>query len=75
MSLIDGFDIADEADSQPGQVYAARVEHDGGCFSRGSLVTIIVIGPQHVPELDRLYLLDNGREVAVVRMLRSRAKC
>jgi hypothetical protein len=69
MSLIEDIATADLSDPQPGQLFAGRIEADMGApFRPGRLVVLRVLGPTAPVVIGCLYILDDGDDVAVVRM-------
>ncbi len=70
MWLVSGIDAADFDDPQPGTVIAGRIEADnlGAPFTLGTLLIMQVLEPDAQVSAGLLYILDDGSDVAIVRM-------
>ena len=70
MWLVSDLTPADLDDPQPGTVIAGRIEADnlGAPFRLGALLTMLVLGPDAPASTGQLYILDDGSDVAIVRM-------
>jgi hypothetical protein len=70
MWLISGINAADIDDPRPGTVIAGRIEADnlGAPFNLGTLLFMQVLKPDAPVSIGTLYILDDGSDVAIVRM-------
>jgi hypothetical protein len=70
MWLISDFTPADLDDPQPGTVIAGGIEADhlGEPFKLGALLLLQILGAADPPSTGTLYILDDGSDVAVVRL-------
>ena len=70
MWLVSGLTPADIDDPQPGTVIAGRIEadHVGAPFNLGALLVMQVLEPAARVSIGTLYILDDGSDVAIVRM-------
>jgi hypothetical protein len=70
MLLIENFTTADLSDPQPGQVFAGRIEADllGAPFRLGRLAVLRVVAPPDPIVIGCLYILNDGDDVAIVRI-------
>ena len=71
MWLVSELTPADIDDPQPGTIIAGRIEADhlGEPFKLGALLVMQVLEPDAEVFGGLLYILDDGSDVAVVRML------
>ena len=69
MSLTESFDVADISNPQPGQVYVERMAETVGPLGAGRLVALRVMASTDPVTVGGIYILDNGPDVAIVRML------
>ena len=71
MWLVSDLTPADIDDPQPGTIIAGRIEADhlGEPFKLGALLVMQVLEPDAEVFGGLLYILDDGSDVAVVRML------
>jgi hypothetical protein len=71
MWLVSDLTPADIDDPQPGAVFAGRIEADhlGEPFKLGALLIMQVLEPDAPVSIGTLYILDDGEDVAIVRML------
>jgi hypothetical protein len=70
MWLVSDFTPADIDDPQPGAVIAGRIEADhlGAPFKLGALLVMQILGPADLVSTGTLYILDDGSDVAIVRL-------
>ena len=70
MWLASGINATDIDDPRPRTVIAGRIEADnlGAPFKLGALLVMQVLGPEASVSIGTLYILDDGRDVAVVRL-------
>jgi hypothetical protein len=70
MWLVSDINAADLDDPQPGTVIAGRIEADnlGEPFKLGALLVLQVLEPDAQVSIGTLYILDDGSDVAIVRM-------
>jgi hypothetical protein len=70
MWLVPDFTPADLDDPQPGTVIAGRIEahHLGEPFKLGALLVMQVLEPAAQVSIGTLYILDDGSDVAIVRL-------
>jgi hypothetical protein len=70
MWLVSGINAADFDDPQPGTVIAGRIEADhlGAPFNLGALLVMQVLEPAARVSIGTLYILDDGSDVAIVRL-------
>ena len=70
MWLVSGIGAADIDDPQPGTVIAVRIEADnlGAPFKLGALIVMQVLDPAAQVSRGGLYILDDGSDVAIVRL-------
>jgi hypothetical protein len=70
MRLVSDLTPADIDDPQPGTVIAGRIEaeHLGEPFKLGALLIMQVLEPAASVSIGTLYILDDGSDVAVVRL-------
>ena len=70
MWLVSDLTLADIDDPQPGAVIAGRIESDhlGAPFKLGALLVMQVLEPDAQVSIGTLYILDDGSDVAVVRL-------
>ena len=70
MWLVCDLTPADIDDPQPGTVIAGRIEADhlGEPFKLGALLIMQVLGPDAPVSIGTLYILDDGSDVAIVRL-------
>jgi hypothetical protein len=70
MWLVADLTPADIDDPQPGTVIAGRIEADhlGAPFNRGALLVMQVLEPAAKVSIGTLYILDDGSDVAIVRL-------
>ena len=70
MWLASGINAADIDDPRPGTVIAGRFEADnlGAPFKLGCLMMMQVLEPDAPMSIGTLYILDDGSDVAIVRM-------
>jgi hypothetical protein len=70
MWLVADLTPADIDDPQPGTVIAGRIESDhlGAPFKLGALLVMQVLEPDAQVSIGTLYILDDGSDVAVVRL-------
>ena len=70
MWLVSDFTPADIDDPQPGTVIAGRIEADhlGAPFKLGALLVMHVLEPAAQVSIGTLYILDDGSDVAIVRL-------
>ena len=70
MWLVSDLTPADIDDPQPGTVIAGRIEADhlGEPFKLGRLMMMQVLEPHAPVSIGTLYILDDGEDVAIVRM-------
>ena len=71
MWLVSGINAADFDDPKPGAIIAGRIEADhlGEPFKLGALLVMQVLEPDAEVFGGLLYILDDGSDVAVVRIL------
>jgi hypothetical protein len=67
---VSGINAADIDDPQPGTVIAGRIEADhlGAPFKLGALLVMQALGPDASVVIGTLYILDDGSDVAIVRL-------
>ena len=72
MWLASGINAADIDDPRPGTVIAGRIEADnlGAPFKLGCLMMMQVLEPEAPVSIGTLYILDDGGDVAIVRLQR-----
>ena len=70
MWLVADLTPADIDDPQPGTVIAGRIEADhlGAPFNLGALLIMQVLEPGAPVSIGALYILDDGSDVAIVRL-------
>ena len=70
MWLVSDFTPADIDDPQPGAVFAGRIEADhlGAPFKLGALLLLQILEPADPLSTGTLYILDDGSNVAIVRL-------
>jgi|HubBroStandDraft_6_1064221.scaffolds.fasta_scaffold18101_3 hypothetical protein len=70
MWLVSNLTPADIDDPQPGSIIAGRIEADGLAepFKLGALLVMQVLEPDAEVFSGLLYILDDGDDVAIVRM-------
>jgi hypothetical protein len=70
MWLVSDLTPADIDDPQPGTVIAGRIEADhlGEPFKLGALLVMQVLEPAAQVSIGTLYILDDGSDVAIVRL-------
>ena len=70
MWLVSALTPADIDDPQPGTVIAGRIEADhlGEPFKFGRLMMMQVLEPDAPVSIGTLYILDDGSDVAIVRL-------
>jgi hypothetical protein len=70
MWLVSDINAADLDDPQPGTVIAGRIEADhlGEPFKLGALLIMQVLEPDPLVSIGTLYILDDGSDVAIVRL-------
>ena len=70
MWLVSDLTPADIDDPQPGTVIAGWIEADrlGGPFKLGALLVMQVLEPAARVSIGTLYILDDGSDVAIVRL-------
>jgi hypothetical protein len=70
MWLVSDLTPADIDDPQPGTVIAGRIEadHMGEPFKLGALLIMQVLVPDASVSIGTLYILDDGSDVAIVRL-------
>jgi hypothetical protein len=70
MWLVSDLTPADIDDPQPGTVIAGRIEADhlGEPFKLGRLIVMEVLEPDSPVAIGTFYILDDGSDVAIVRM-------
>ena len=70
MWLVADLTPADIDDPQPGTVIAGRIEADnlGAPFKLGALIVMQVLDPAAQVSRGGLYILDDGSDVAIVRL-------
>jgi hypothetical protein len=70
MWLVSDLTPADIDDPKPGSIIAGRIEADGlgEPFKLGALLIMQVLEPDAQVSAGSLYILDDGEDVAIVRM-------
>ena len=69
MQLTEDITTADLSDPQPGQVFAGRLQADmGEPFRPGRVVALRVLAPGDPMMIGTLYILDDGSDVAILRL-------